>query len=140
MQVAPHQGVHHLAHGDHDPAEQDQALAQLEAAPLDLHVLRNVGEELVLQRLDGVVQALHRLEVAIHDIVEQPVQQAADAGSGQIGAGVPAFHDAPMSSPSSLRTVISARAVTKAASSLVASSPDSASSRAPYTFMNRWLW
>ena len=93
MQVASHQGVHHLAHGEHDPAEQHQALAQFEAAPLDLEVLRNVREQLVLQRLDGVVQALHRFEVTIHDIVEQSVQQVADAGSGEIGAGIPAFDD-----------------------------------------------
>ena len=104
------------------------------------HVLRDVGEQLVLQRLDGVVQALHRLEVAVHDVVEQPVQQAADAEPARSGLASQRSTTAPMSSPSSLRTVISAWAVTKAASSLVASSPDSASSRAPYAFRNRWLW
>jgi hypothetical protein len=61
------------------------------AAPLDLHVLRNVGEQLVLQQLDRVVQALHRFEVAIYDVVEQSVQQVADAESGEIGVRVPAF-------------------------------------------------
>jgi serine phosphatase RsbU (regulator of sigma subunit)/anti-sigma regulatory factor (Ser/Thr protein kinase) len=35
VQVAAHQRVDHLAHGEHDPAQQHQALAQLEAAPLD---------------------------------------------------------------------------------------------------------
>src|SRR5712664_2037864 len=93
MQVAPHQGVHHLAHGDNDPAKQHQALAQFETAPLDLEILRNGGEQLVLQRFDGVVQSLHRIEVTIHHIVQQPVQQATDAGSGDIGAGVPALDD-----------------------------------------------
>ncbi len=43
--------------------------------------------------LDGVVQALHRLEVTVHDVVQQAVQQVADAELGQIRAGVPAVHD-----------------------------------------------
>ena len=66
-------------------AEQDQALAQFKAAPLDGEALRDVGEHLVLQRLHGVVKALHGVEVAIHDVVEQSVEQVADAefrGSG----------------------------------------------------------
>jgi len=31
--------------------------------------------------------------VAIHEVVEQPVQQVADTESGEIRAGVPAFDD-----------------------------------------------
>ena len=46
-------------------------------------------EQLVLQLLDGVVQRLDGGEVAVHDVVEQPVQQVADAGVGQVGAVVP---------------------------------------------------
>jgi len=38
-----HQLADYLAHGDHDPAEQYQALAQLEAAPLDLQTLASAG-------------------------------------------------------------------------------------------------
>ena len=56
------------------------------------HALRVGREQVVLQGFDGVVHALHRFEVAVHDVVEQPVQQVADAELGQVGAGVPAVH------------------------------------------------
>ncbi len=52
-----------------------------------------VGEELVLERLDRLVERLHGVEVAVHDVVEQPVQQVADAVLGQVGARVPAGDD-----------------------------------------------
>src|SRR6185437_9380854 len=78
VQVTPHHRVHHLAHGDHHPAQQHQAPAQLEAAPLDLQVVLDVLEQSVLDVLHAVVQALHRVEVGVHDVVEQPVQQVAD--------------------------------------------------------------
>jgi len=65
VQVTAHHRVDHLAHGDHHPAQQHQALAQLEAAPLDLHVVRDVIEQPVLQLLHAVIQALHGFEVTV---------------------------------------------------------------------------
>ena len=44
VQVAAHQGVDDLTHRNHDPAEQHQALAQLEAAQLHLAVGGRRGE------------------------------------------------------------------------------------------------
>jgi hypothetical protein len=70
---------------EHHPAQQHEALAQLEAAPLHLHVVRDVVEQPVLDFLDAVVQALHRVEVAVDDVVQQPVQQVADPEPGQVG-------------------------------------------------------
>ena len=93
LQVGTHQGVHDLTHGEHDPAEEHQALAQFEAAPLDVETLRDSGEQLVFQRLDGLVHALDRFEMAVNDVVQQAVQQEADAELGQVGAAVPAFDD-----------------------------------------------
>src|SRR6266487_403788 len=95
VQVAAHQGVDDLTHRNHDPAEQHQALAQLEAAQLHLAVGGRRGEQLVFQVLDGAIQALNRVEVPINDIVEQPVQQVADAELRQVWAGVPALDDRP---------------------------------------------
>ena len=63
---------------------------------------------------------LHGLEVAVDDVVEQAVEQEADAVLGQVGAASQRSTTASMSNRSSLRTVIRACAVTKAASSLVA--------------------
>ena len=84
VQVAAQHAVQHLAHGQHHPAQQDQRLAQLERAPLHVLVPRVVVEELVLQRLNLAVQFLDRLEVGVHHVVEQPVQQEADATFGQV--------------------------------------------------------
>jgi hypothetical protein len=72
----------------HSVAQQDQALAQLETAPLQVPV-RFVVEQPVFQLLDGVVQFLHRGEVAVHQVVDQAMQQEADSVAGQIGTGVP---------------------------------------------------
>src|SRR4029077_14157592 len=47
VQVTPHQRVHDLAHLDHYPAQQHQALAQLEAPALDLYA-HWVGREQVV--------------------------------------------------------------------------------------------
>ena len=58
VQVAPHQRVDDLAHRHDDPAQQDQALAQLERAPLHLPAARPVVEEHVLEALDLVVEGL----------------------------------------------------------------------------------
>src|SRR5262249_9137106 len=95
VQVGLHQVVHHVAHGKHHPAQQHKALTQLEAAPLDLHAPRSAVEQLVLQPFGEVIQVLHRLELGIDDVVEQPVQQVADPGPGQIGAAVPPIDDGP---------------------------------------------
>jgi serine phosphatase RsbU (regulator of sigma subunit) len=95
VQVAAHQRVDHLAHGEDDPADQHKTLAQLEAAPLDRQDRRVLVEQLVLQRLDGVVQRPHRVKVPVHHVVKQPVQQVADAGVGEVRAGVPLVDDGP---------------------------------------------
>ena len=93
-QVAAHQGIQHLPHRQHHPAEQHEGLAQLERAPLHGQLLGGRrGEQVVFQSLDGVVEGLDRLEVAVHDVVEQAVQQVADAVPGEVGAGVPAVDD-----------------------------------------------
>jgi hypothetical protein len=68
-------------------------LLQLEAPPLDLQAPRDVIEQPVLQLLHAVIQALHRLELTIDDVVQQPVQQVADAEFGEVGAFVPALDD-----------------------------------------------
>src|SRR4029077_19990163 len=83
VQVTAHQFADYLGHGDDDPAEQHQALAQLEAPPLDLQAPRNVAEQPVLQLLHAVIQALHRLELTVDDVVQQPVQQVADPEFGE---------------------------------------------------------
>ena len=66
-QVTAHQLADYLAHGEHDPAEQDQALAQREDAPLDLQAPRHAVEQPVLH---AVIQALDRLGLAIDDVVQ----------------------------------------------------------------------
>jgi len=93
VEVAAHHRVQHLAHRQHDPAQQDQRLAQLEGTAVDGDVTRLVVEQVVLELLHRVVQRLHRLEVAVHDEVEQPVQQVADAVMGEVEVGVPALDD-----------------------------------------------
>ena len=57
--------------------------------------------------------------MAVDDEVEQPPQQKPDAVDGQVGRAVPAFHHPVDVELGSLRTVISARGVAKAASSLL---------------------
>ena len=93
VEVAAHHRVQHLAHRQHDPAQQDQRLAQLEGTAVDGDVTRLVVEQVVLELLHRVVQRLDRLEVAVHDEVEQPVQQVADAVMGEVEVGVPALDD-----------------------------------------------
>ena len=91
VQVMAHQLATTSLMGGHDPAQQHQALAQLEAAPLDLQPARSIVEQPVLQLLHAVIQALDRLELAIDDVVQQPVQQVADPEPGQVGVLVPAL-------------------------------------------------
>ena len=94
LQVAAHYGVQHLAHRQHDTAQQDQRLAQLEGAAVHRDVTQLlVLEQVVLELLDRIVERLHRLEVAVHDEVEQPVQQEADAVPGEVRVVVPALDD-----------------------------------------------
>jgi hypothetical protein len=131
MQVMAHQLANYLAHGDHDPALQHQAPAQLEAVPLDRQAAGSIVEQLGLQLLHGVIQALDRLELAIDDVIQQPVQEVADPQLDQVGIFVPALDDRADVETVVSRTVISAWRVMKAASSLVASSPAVGSSRAP---------
>jgi hypothetical protein len=45
VQVMAYQLAHYLAHGDHDPAQRHQALAQMEAKPLDLQAARSIVEQ-----------------------------------------------------------------------------------------------
>src|SRR5262249_24846689 len=73
-------------------AQLDQALAQVEGAPLQLGVAGHVVEELVLQAVYLGVQGLHRGEVTVHNVVEQTVQQERDAAAGQGGGVVPPGH------------------------------------------------
>jgi hypothetical protein len=49
-----------------------------EGAPLEATSGAVVGEQLVLERLDVVVERLHRVEVSVHHDVEQSVHQCAD--------------------------------------------------------------
>src|SRR5690242_8683683 len=92
---------------------------------------RSIVEQLGLQLLHGVIQALDRLELAIDDVIQQPVQQVPTPNLTRSGFSSRRWTTAPIPRPSSLRTVISAYRVMKAASSLVASSPVAESSRAP---------
>src|SRR5262249_49035526 len=48
-----------------------------------------VGGQLVLQGLDLVVEGMYGVEVAVHHVVEQSVQQERHAVLGQIWGGVP---------------------------------------------------
>ena len=50
-------------------------------------------EEPVLGLLDGLVERLHRPEMPVDQIVQQPVEQERDAVLGQIRRGVPPGHD-----------------------------------------------
>jgi hypothetical protein len=50
-----------------------------------------LGEQILLELLDLVVEGLHRGEVPVDDDVEQAAQQVADAVDDQVGAAVPAF-------------------------------------------------
>src|SRR5262249_39614465 len=45
------------------------------------------------QLFQAVIQALHRLELVIDDVVQQPVQQVADPELGEVRAFVPALDD-----------------------------------------------
>ena len=74
------------------------------------HVLGLLVEEVVLEFLNRVVERLHRLEMAVHDEVEQSVQQEADAVLARSGLEFQRSTTLPMSRPSSLRMVISAAA------------------------------
>jgi len=47
-------------------------------------------EELVLELLDLFVEGLDRLEVAVDQVVQQPVQEEPDAVFRQIWGGIPA--------------------------------------------------
>ena len=68
-----------LPHRQHHPAQLDQILAQPKGLALQASPRVVVREEVVLDRLDAVVEGLHRLEVAVDDDVEQAVHQRADA-------------------------------------------------------------
>ena len=83
-EVLAEERVHHLAHGEGHPSELDEALAQLER--LTLHALDAppfVAEEEVLGLLHFLVEEGHGGEVAVHQGVEQTVEQKADAVDGQ---------------------------------------------------------
>ncbi len=72
-------GADHLAHGQHHAAQFDQVLAQLEGAPLQAATWTAVGEQLVLEPFDGIVERLDGLEVPVDHDIEQRVDQRADA-------------------------------------------------------------
>jgi hypothetical protein len=84
--------VHHLAHGQNDPAQLNQLLADAIGPLLDLTGHGLVVEKAVLKRLDHVVHVLDGLEVAIHDDVEQTMQQRARAQLQQVSVVVPTLH------------------------------------------------
>ena len=88
--------VDDVAHGQHDPAQLDELLAQPVGAHLHRVGLAALVEEQVLEALDGVVELLDRVEVAVDDGVEQAVHERPDAELEQLGVVVPALeHLAP---------------------------------------------
>jgi hypothetical protein len=91
--VAAHDGVDDLAHRQHDPTQEHEALARLEAAPLHLDT-GGIGEQLILQVLDLTVEGLHRGEVSVDDVVEQSVQKEGDTMAGEVSAVVPSIDQA----------------------------------------------
>lgn len=82
--------IDHLAHREHHPAHANEALAQLERAPLHVGIVRAVVEEQVLEAVDLVVERLHDSEVTVDDVVEQSPEQERDAVLSHLGRLVPA--------------------------------------------------
>ncbi len=89
--AAAHQGADHLPHRQDDLAQPGGVLAQDEQGALQLlGVVHLPLEQVVLQRLRLRVEVLHQLELAVHHVVEQAVQQERDAVAGHAGTRVPA--------------------------------------------------
>ena len=89
-----HQSVNDLAHRQHEASQQDQIASQVERLSLHLaHPVAAVVEQIVLERLDALVEILHRLELPVDDVVEETVEQEAGALLDQVGCCIPALHD-----------------------------------------------
>lgn len=52
-----------------------------------------IGENEIFEGFYLLVQRLHRLEVAVHDVVQQPVHQEPHPALGELGCGVPPPYD-----------------------------------------------
>ncbi len=50
-------------------------------------------EQLVLQLFDAIVQFLNRDEIAVDEVVQQPVRQEGHTVPGQVGGRIPQGHD-----------------------------------------------
>lgn len=78
-----------------------------------LHVPGVVPEEIVLQFLDPVVHHLEDVEVTVHDVVKQAVEQVGRPELGHVGVDVPAPDHLVDVELGALLTVTSAFLVTK---------------------------
>ena len=81
-------------HGERDPSELHEALAQLVRSALHaLHLSPVAVEEEVLGLLHFFVKKGHRFKMAVHQRIEQAIEEKPNAVDGQIGRLVPSSND-----------------------------------------------
>jgi len=88
-EITTHQRVQDLTHGEADTAQVHQRLTHLKRPFLHGQWLRLLVKQPGLDFFHGVVEFLNGGEVAVHDVVEQAVQQITDAVLRQVPVGVP---------------------------------------------------
>lgn len=117
--VATQERVDDLAHRQHDSAQSDQALTQRKATSLHIRRPRRALEQQVFKLLDLVVESLHGVEMPVDDVIDQAVEQEPNP-TPYLARSIDSSQRTTTSSrsnASSFRTVTSAVAVMKAASS-----------------------